>query len=198
MLRKAGEGRLVSQAAQVTRTYPWTDVIDGNEITFQLMTRADRDALVEFAQSLNPEDLMFLRLDITQPKVIDRWLDYIDGGNTVTVLACESGKIIGYGTLHSNETWWTRHLGQMRILVQSDRRKLGLGRRLAVEIFQLAREKKIHRIFVQMAADQPHVRQLFEDLGFRAEALLTDWVMDRDTRTHDLLIMSHHVDDFGS
>lgn len=186
------------EAAQVTRAFPWTDVIDGHEITFQLMTVADRDAMLSFAQSLKPEDLMFLRLDITQPKVIDQWLEHIGEGNTITVLACESGRIIGYGTLHFNETWWTRHLGQVRILVQSDRRKLGLGRKLAVEIFQLAREKKLHRIFVQMAADQPHVRQLFEDLGFRAEALLTDWVMDRNARTHDLLIMSHFVDDFGS
>ena len=162
------------------------------------MTRADRDAVLAFAQSLQPEDMMFLRLDITQSSVIDQWIEHIETGNTVTVLACESGKVIGYGTLHFNETSWTRHLGQVRILVQSDRRKLGLGRRLAVEIFQLAREKKIHRIFVQMAADQPHVRQLFEDIGFRAEALLTDWVIDRSERTHDLLIMSHNVDDFGS
>ena len=188
----------MSQAAQMARAYPWIDVIDGLEITFRLMTRDDRDALVAFAQSLQPEDLMFLRLDITKPEVIDQWIGHIEEGNTVTVLACESDRIIGYGTLHFNETWWTRHLGQVRILVQGDRRKLGLGRRLAVEIFQLAREKKIHRIFVQLAADQPRVRQLFEDLGFRAEALLTDWVMDREARTHDLLIMSHHVDDFGS
>lgn len=186
----------MSQATELRRTYPWTDVIDGNEITFRLMARADRDAILAFAQSLQPEDLMFLRLDITEPVVIEQWIGHIDEGNTVTVLACENEKIIGYGTLHFNETWWTRHLGQIRILVRSDRRKLGLGRRLAVEIFQIAREKKLHRVFVQMAADQPYVRQLFEDLGFRAEALLTDWVIDRGARTHDLLIMSHHVEDF--
>ncbi|NUM55413.1 MAG: GNAT family N-acetyltransferase [Candidatus Hydrogenedentes bacterium] len=188
----------MSQATQLTRAYPWSDVIDGNEITFRLMTHADRGDMLSFAQALRPEDLMFLRLDITRPEVIDHWIEHIEAGNTVTVLACENGKIVGYGTLHFNETWWTHHLGQVRILVQSDRRKLGLGRRLAVEIFQLAREKKLTRIFVQMAADQPYVRQLFEDLGFRAEALLTDWVMDRNERTHDLLIMSHYVDDFGS
>ncbi|MCC6793908.1 MAG: GNAT family N-acetyltransferase [Candidatus Hydrogenedentes bacterium] len=183
--------------AQMTRTYPWTDVIDGNEITFRLMGREDHDAVVAFAQSLKQDDLMFLRVDITRPVVVGQWIEHIEEGNTISVLACEGDSIIGYGTLHFNETNWTRHLGQIRILVQSDRRKLGLGRRLAVEIFQIAREKKLHRIFVQMAADQPYVRQLFEDLGFRAEALLTDWVMDRNDRTHDLLIMSHHVEDFG-
>ncbi len=183
--------------AQMTRTYPWTDVIDGSEITFRLMGREDHNAVVSFAQSLKQDDLMFLRLDITKPVVVEQWIEHIEEGNTVSVLACEGDTIIGYGTLHFNETNWTRHLGQIRILVQSGRRKLGLGRRLAVEIFQLAREKKLHRIFVQMAADQPYVRQLFEDLGFRAEALLTDWVMDRNDRTHDLLIMSHHVEDFG-
>lgn len=186
------------RTAHTQRTYPWTDTIEGREITFRLMSRNDRDAVLAFAQSLRPEDLMFLRLDITQPEVVDQWIEHIEAGNTITVLALEDGIVIAYGTLHSNETAWTRHLGQIRILVQSDWRKLGLGRRLAVELFQLAREKKLDRIFAQMAADQPFVRQLFEELGFRPEALLTDWVMDRNNRTHDLLIMSHHVGDFGS
>ncbi|MDZ4857835.1 MAG: GNAT family N-acetyltransferase [Candidatus Hydrogenedentes bacterium] len=185
------------QETAVERVYPWKDTIDGHEITFDLMRREDRDGLVEFAQSLHPDDLMFLRLDITQPEVIDDWLKNIEEGRTLTVLARDAGRIIAYGTLHYNETWWTRHLGQIRILVEGERRKLGIGRKLAVELFQLAREKKLHRLFVQLAADQPRVRQLFEDLGFRAEALLTDWVIDRDNRTHDLLIMSHHVGDFS-
>ena len=188
----------MSDAAQVQRAYPWVDVIDGQEITFRLMSSDDRDAVLAFSHALRPDDLMFLRLDITDPSVVDGWLKHIDEGRTVTVLAWDDGKIVGYGTLHVDEAWWTRHLGQIRILVRSDRRKLGLGRKLAVEVFQLARERKLDRIFAQMAADQPHVRQLFEDLGFRAEALLTDWVKDRDGRTHDLLIMSHYVDDFGS
>jgi len=188
----------VSRTTEVKRAYPWTDVIDGTEITFDLMARSDTAAFLAFAKSLRAEDLMFLRLDITQPETVENWVKNIEEGRTITVLARDGDAIIGYGTLHYNETWWTRHLGQIRILVQSERRKLGLGRKLAVELFQLAREKNLHRIFVQMAADQPHVRQLFEDMGFRAEALLTDWVMDRDSRTHDLLIMSHHVGDFGS
>jgi hypothetical protein len=34
---------------------------------------------------------------------------------------------------------------------------------------------------------------VFEKLCFRAEALLTDYVMDRNGRTHDLIVMSHDV-----
>ncbi|GMU94102.1 MAG: hypothetical protein AMXMBFR4_31600 [Candidatus Hydrogenedentota bacterium] len=188
----------MSDVAQTQRTYPWTDVIDGREITFRLMCPEDRDGVLGFTNSLPEDDLMFLRLDITKGEVVDEWIRHIRAGRTISVLAMDDGELVGYGNLHFEETLWTRHLGQVRILVRSDRRRMGLGRRLAVEMFQLAKEKGLERLFVQMAADQPFVRQLFEDLGFRAEALLTDWVKDRKGRTHDLLIMSHHVGDFGS
>ena len=38
------------------------------------------------------------------------------------------------------------------------------------------------------------VSQDFERLGFHAEALLTDWLMDRNFKKHDLVIMSHEVE----
>jgi RimJ/RimL family protein N-acetyltransferase len=162
------------------------------------MVTADRDALLKFARSLKENDLLFLRFDITKPEAVDDWVHNIETGQTVTVLVEDEDGIIGYGSLHHKEDTWTRHLGQIRILVTGERRRTGLGRKLATEVFRLAKELKLERVFAQMAADQPYVRQLFEALGFKPEALLTDWLMARDGRTHDLLIMSHYVDDFGS
>ncbi len=188
----------MANVTQTTRTYPWTDTIEDHRVTFRLMTPADRDAILKFARSLKESDLLFLRVDITKPEVVDEWIQNIKTGRTHTVLVEDESGIIGYGSLHHNHGTWTRHMGQLRILVSGERRKMGLGRKLALEVFHHAKELKLDRIFVQMGADQPHVRQLFENLGFKPEALLTDWLMARDGHTHDLLIMSHYVEDFGS
>ncbi|MBX7258418.1 MAG: GNAT family N-acetyltransferase, partial [Candidatus Hydrogenedentes bacterium] len=138
--------------ALIKRTYPWTDTVDGRSITFRLMTPEDRDLVLAFARSLTEDDLIFLRVDITKPEVVDEWVHHINTGRTITILAEDEDGIAGYGSLHHNENAWTRHLGQIRILVKGERRKAGLGRRLANEVFHLAKELKLERIFVQMAA----------------------------------------------
>jgi L-amino acid N-acyltransferase YncA len=49
---------------------------------------------------------------------------------------------------------------------------------------------------VHVAPDQKAAQRAFEDLGFRLEGLLRDYVKDRTGRTHDLLVMSHDVERF--
>jgi hypothetical protein len=44
-----------------------------------------------------------------------------------------------------------------------------------------------------MARQQVGARKMFQDLGFAAEALLADWVIDREGKTRDMLIMSYDV-----
>jgi hypothetical protein len=47
-----------------------------------------------------------------------------------------------------------------------------------------------------MTPDQRGARATFERLGFHPEALLADFVVDREGKTRDLLIMSHDVAGF--
>ena len=44
-----------------------------------------------------------------------------------------------------------------------------------------------------MVADHKSARALFERLGFHVEALLPDWVEDREGRCHHLLLMAHNL-----
>ncbi|HEU4758690.1 MAG TPA: GNAT family N-acetyltransferase, partial [Dehalococcoidia bacterium] len=87
---------------------------------------------------------------------------------------------------------------EMRVLVGEAFRGLGLGKRLANEVFAIAKDLGLKKITAQMTTDQRGARQLFEHLGFRPEALLADYAMSRDGRTHDLLIMSYDVAGFSN
>ena len=178
------------------RTFPITDKVGSQEFTFKLMDAGDRAGVLEFARKIPPNEIVFLRMDITQPEVVDEWLARIEKGTSVTVLAIdEKGKVAGYSTLHHNSLLWTRHLGEIRLFVRDSLRGIGLGKRLTNEIFQIAQEQHLKRLIVNIPRDQPHVRQMLERLGFHAEALLSDWLMSGDGRTHDLLIMSHFLDE---
>jgi L-amino acid N-acyltransferase YncA len=187
----------MSMPEGVNRSYPREVVISGGgSVTFRLMERADRDGILAFARQLPPDDLLFLRLDITSPEGASEWVRNIEAGRTITVLAEAAGAIVGYASVHHNDAMWNRHLGEIRVNVGSEYRRRGLGRRLTEEVFSIARSLGLRKITAQMTPDQRGARATFERLGFHPEALLADFVVDREGKTRDLLIMSHDVAGF--
>jgi L-amino acid N-acyltransferase YncA len=160
------------------------------------MEAADRETIVTFAKSLPPNDLLFLRLDIATPEGVDEWVSNIEAGRTITVLAEANGAVGGYASVHHDEVLWTRHVGELRVIVGPEYRRRGLGRRLTDEVFAIARDIGLRKITAQMTPDQKGARATFERLGFRPEALLADFVVDREGLPRDLLIMSHDVTGF--
>jgi len=185
---------MTETSSAICQSYPREVKIgDDRTVTLRLMGRSDRESMVDFARTLPADDLLFLRRDITDPEVIDGWIDNIEIGRSVTVLAERGGELVGYGSLNINIALWTRHVGEIRVLVSPDYRKFGLGRRLAHEIFAIARDLGLQKMLARMTPDQKGARATFERLGFRAEALLHDFVLDRDGKTRDLLIMSYDI-----
>ncbi|MBS1786954.1 MAG: GNAT family N-acetyltransferase [Acidobacteria bacterium] len=175
------------------RAYPRTVALKDKPIGLRLLQASDRDEVLAFAQALPADDLLFLPLDISHPKVVDGWIRSLDSERTVTVVAESDGGLIGLGTLVRSETNWARHLGNIRLLVSRDARGMGLGSVLANEVFALAEESGLQKVVAQMAAEQRGAQAVFEKLGFKAEALLADYVMDLQGRTHDLIVMSYDV-----
>jgi RimJ/RimL family protein N-acetyltransferase len=175
------------------RTYPWTTTLKDKQITLRLMTSDDRDAMMGFVKSLPEDDLLFLAVDITRPEALDRWVQDIRTGQIKTILVEANGKMVGHGTLSHNALQWTRHLGEIVLLLSPDYRSIGLGSLLANELFSIARELGLQKIVARMASEQQGALRVLERLGFRAEALLGDYVIDRAGRTHDLIVMSHDV-----
>jgi RimJ/RimL family protein N-acetyltransferase len=188
----------MTDVAAVRRTYPWTTSIDGVRLTFRLMEPSDAEAILQFARSLPNDDLIFLRSDITEAKAVDAWMNYIKEGRTISIVAEADGKLAGYASIHLNEALWTRHVGELRVLVGRELRGIGLGKRLTNEAFAIAKDLGLKKITAQMPTEQRGARGVFERLGFRPEALLADHVMSRDGQTHDLLIMSYDVAGFNN
>ena len=167
---------------------------NGRHLALRLMGAADREQILTFARSLPPDDLLFLRTDITEPVIVDQWIVDLERANTITVLAETEGEVAGYATLHLEQARWTRRVGEIRVQVAPAFRGHGLGRRLTLEIFHLGQSRGIKKMAAMMTPDQTGARAAFEKLGFQVEALLQDWVVDRGGRARDLLIMSYDLE----
>jgi len=176
--------------------FPKNIEIEGRDITLRLMETEDGPRLLEFAQGLPQHDLLFLRRDITTSKGIEAWLRDIREGNMNTILAEEKGAVLGYSSLYRHDFDWSRHVAELRVLVGSEARKTGLGRLLTREAFNLALVIGVEKVVGRMTLDQTGARTVFEELGFRPEALLKNEVKDRNGNAHDVLLVSCDVQEF--
>ncbi len=179
----------------VPKTYPWSHRFGDVDLTLRTITAADRDTILEFTRVLPERDLLFLRMDITQAAVVDSWIDNIETGKTVSLLAETEEHMVGYCSLHHSEIIWTHHLGEIRLLVAPEYRGKGIGGTLARQTFDLAKHLNLQKLVVQMMSTQQNAQTLFHHLGFVPEALLHDWAIDRNGRTHDLIVMSREVEE---
>ena len=167
---------------------------DGASIELRAMSGEDRDAVVAFAKALPEADLLFLSMDITQPEVVDAWVRNIESGRTSSLVAYDDSGVIGYANVHRNATPWMRRVGEIRVNVAPDYRSRGLGRLLINRVFDIAREQNLKKIIAQMTADQRGAQNAFRKLGFVPEAMLADFVVDRNDMTRDLVMMTFDVD----
>ena len=181
-------------AAAVQARYPRSVTLaDGRPVALRLMTRSDVAAVVTFASSLDPDALLYLRVNITEPGVVERWAEYIEAGRTHTVLALDGESVAGEATLLHNRTTWTRHLGEIRVQVAPSHRRRGLARLLADEVEWIARRLDLRMLTARMTLDQVAAQSVFRRLGFQREAVLWDYVMTADGNTRNLLVATKRL-----
>jgi L-amino acid N-acyltransferase YncA len=177
----------------VNRNYPRTLAYPDGDIVLRLMTPDDGEAVLAFAQKLAPHDLLFLRRDIGQPKVIAAWMEATRAGGIVTLLALRGATVLGCATIVRDALSWSRHVGELRVIVDASQRGKGLGQTLTQECFAIAVGLGVDKLMAQMTVDQRGAIDVFEGLGFRAEALLKEHVRDREGAKHDIVILSQDV-----
>ncbi len=178
-----------------SKTYPWSHRFGDVDVTFRPIAASDRDSILTFTRALPEQDLLFLRMDITEAGVVDKWIRHIETGKTVSLLAETGGDMVGYCSLHRSAIQWARHLGEIRLLVTPEYRGRGIGGELARQTFELAEHMRLQKLVVQMMSTQQDAQTLFHHLGFVPEAMLHDWAIDRTGRTHDLIVMSREVEE---
>lgn len=175
--------------------YPKTVTLpSGPKVELRRMTAQDRDAVLGFARGLPQEDLLFLRVNLTEPAVVDEWLKNVEAGYSTTLVAYDDSGLIGYATVHRNPAPWTRRVGEIRVNVSPGYRSKGLGRVLISQIFDVARGLGLAKLVANMTADQHGAQAAFRRLGFVPEAVLADYVEDRNGRLRDLVIMTYDIE----
>ena len=152
----------------------------------------DKELFKSFIRSLPRKDNYYLMVDVHDDQAINRWMNRVESGVIIGVIALEGDQMVGYCNLHTNNLPWLRHVGEIRMSVSAAHRGRRIGKALAREIFSIARARGLKKIWARMAVSQEAAQNVFKSLGFRTEALLSDFVTNENGLTEDLVIMSHN------
>jgi ribosomal protein S18 acetylase RimI-like enzyme len=144
----------------------------------RLITEADAAIVYEFLNSLPEGDRTFFKEDTSA--------ETVDNDTPQAMVAVMPG--VG----------WSSHVAELRMVVGSDYRRRGIGRRLARHGLTEAVRLGQLKIVVEVVADKEGDIEMFTSIGFRPEALLQNQIRDHSGELRDLVLLSHDVEDVSA
>lgn len=166
---------------------------DGRTVLVRPAVPGDLDALLEFFNSLPEEDMLHLRVDVTQRDVMKRRMDPPPHWAAVRLIALFGNQVVAEASLARRTFGFESHVGEVRLLVGPDYRSSGLASFLGRQIFAHAIVMDLEKVEAEMMADDEDAIRCAEQLGFEREGLLERFVKDIKGNYHDLLIMSLRI-----
>jgi L-amino acid N-acyltransferase YncA len=149
----------------------------------------DEIALTRFVSRIPEGDRTFFKEDVLDAEVVSAWVQRGEARS----LAIEGGEVVGTVTVIPLQGW-SSHVGEVRVIVDPEHRKRGIGRALARYAVFEALGLGLRKMVVEVIADQEATVGMFRSLGFEPEALLRDHVCDDEGGLHDLMLLAHSVE----
>jgi RimJ/RimL family protein N-acetyltransferase len=178
------------------RDYPMSVRLRGGRtVTLRPLQADDAERLHRFFAALPEADRLFLRHEVTDRAVTDRWCKNIDYDHVLPILALAGGEVVGDATLHVEHYGWWRRLGEVRMVVAAAYQRAGLGTQLLREVYRHATGRGLRKLQAMVMDSQTGALRALEKLGFVTEALLRNHVTDLRGASHNLHIMTADVEE---
>ena len=176
-----------------------TEVLkDGTRVIVRNLRRDDLDALMKFYRSLPDVDRIYLKVDVTDRKVVRQRMQLINEGRIYRIIAVLDGKIIADGALELSIGEWGKNQGELRVIVSRGFRRKGLGMIMMRELYFIALKSNIEKIVGKIMKPQIAAQKICRKLGFRKEAVMHDYVRDQEGVPQDFVIMTCDINNLWS
>jgi len=120
---------------------------DGARVLLRPLTPEDREALLGLFLPTSKSDLRFTRHNVTDPAIINSWIDNLNYEAVFPLVAVVGDRIVGEGTLHFNQGA-ARHRGELRLFLAKDFRRRGLGTKLLQALIEIAKRRSLYLLEV--------------------------------------------------
>lgn len=154
----------------------------------------DIAALRAFFARIPGSDLTFAKEDPQVPGLLEDWLRDTRAVRLIAIDDVDQS-VVGYLAVIPG-VGLSRHVGELRLLVDPQRRRWGVGKMLARKGLAAALGRLgLRKIVVEVLAEQEPAIRMFRSLGFVAEAVLVEQLMDATGESQDLVLLAHFARD---
>ncbi len=160
---------------------------DGSTVLVSTYRAEDFEKIVEMFASLSDEALRWGTPPYTR-EIIGRWTQ--DLGNKIILVAHFQNRIVGYCMVHGSPRPRYRGIRSLMIYLHQDCQGRGLGTAMTSMAIRLAREQGLHRLSLEVVADNRIAIQVYEKAGFKIEGIMRDAFYGEDEKYHNMIIMS--------
>jgi L-amino acid N-acyltransferase YncA len=181
--------------AGVLKGYPKEIILkDGTGVTLRPLRDGDQEALFGLFQSLSEEDLWFLNQDVSDRHLMDEWVRGLDPNRVVSIVAALEGGIVGNAVLMMKTYGARGHIGKVRITVAPSYRDKRLGTWMLLDLVNLAMALGLRLLTMRLVQGRDaSVISGVAKLGFVEQAVLREYVLDKEGNPHDLVVMSKRL-----
>ena len=159
---------------------------DERRVTLRFLNVKDKDSLHQCFSSMSDETLKWSMAPYTMDK-IQRWIDDIQ--NRISLVAEYKTKIVGYTGIYKFPHPRRKGIGDLVVYLHQDFHNVGLGTVMAEKLLELARREEMHKIELQVVADNTIAIHLYEKFDFRIEGISEDSFLGPDGEYHDMVHM---------
>jgi RimJ/RimL family protein N-acetyltransferase len=165
---------------------------DGRTVNVRPITPDDREGLTEMHATMSPEALRWGMPPYT-PENIQRRMDRLP--NSIALAAEHGGRIVGHATINKQTHPRRRGVSGYNIYLHQDYHDAGLGTAMTAIILQEARDQGLHKVNLEVVAENTIAVHVYEKTGFKIEGRIRDTYYGEDESYHDTLMMGIILDE---
>ena len=173
--------------AQLANYRKMKTLSDGSRLLLRPLSKDDKAALVDLFARAPAEELKYFRDDAADAAVVESWVDNLNLKRVYPLVAIVDEKIVGDATLHFRERYH-RHLAWVRIFLDGDYRRRGIGTLMLRSLIEIARTVGLQQMYTEVVSTQHNVIKALLDQGFQHEVTLHDYFMTSEGETLDMSV----------
>lgn len=179
----------------VTMDYPKETILkDGTGVTLRPLKPGDEDALFEMFKLFSEDELWFLNHDVSDPRLFEDWVKSLDLNRVVSIVALLEGRIIANAALMVKDYGAKSHIGKVRVAVDPSFREKRLGTWMLLDLVNVAMAIGLKTVVMRLVQEKDaSVISAVRKLDFIEEAVLEDYVLDREGNPCNLVIMTKRL-----
>jgi putative acetyltransferase len=160
---------------------------DGRIVKIRKFRISDKEKLIEMYESLSDEAVRWGLPPYNRERLEKGWLSNLQ--NLIAIVAFYKDKIVGHAQIFKFPNPRRKGTGDLIIYLHQDFHNVGLGTAMLTKLIELANEEGLHRVGLDVIADNKPAIRLYQKFGFKVEGVKKEAYFGEDGKYHDELVM---------